>query len=103
MTDDRPNDSSDGPPVFLPEPKRPEPELVQFPPSGATRGQDRTAQSGSRGQQMDPTQRRKGGIPTVVLLLIVIALIFVSAREVSFWPFLAAIGVFLFIMRRARR
>lgn len=103
MTDNRQNGSTDGPPVFLPEPKRPEPELVQFPPAGTTQGQGQTPQPESRGQRLDPAQRRKGGIPTVVLLLIVIALIFVAAREVSFWPFLAAIGVFLFIMRRARR
>lgn len=112
------------PPVYLPEPPREEPQLVDFPPAGgASRPAAGNAPQPGRGQRYEPgrqaegraTDRRpvdrrsdqterqpqkRGGIPIWFILAAMFALFVVGAELESIFPFLIGVGLFIYITTR---
>ena len=89
----------DGPPVFLPEPARPDP-----PPEPDLT--DRTdPPPASRGQRLDPAQDRpqaRRGPPAWALWLGLVATLALSISEGSPIPFLMGAAAFYLFRRRGR-
>lgn len=88
----------DGPPVFLPEPARPDP----LPEDAADRAEPPPA---SRGQRLDPAQDRRQprrGPPPWALWLGLVATLALSISEGSPIPFLMGAAAFYLFRRRGR-
>lgn len=101
MTD--PDSHRDGPPVFLPEPPRhpsdppeteaPAPEPEPEHPGTVTPG---------RGQRLDSLPQGRRGMPSPVLVFILVVTLMISINEGTFFPLLIGLAFFLFLRRRGR-
>ncbi|MDQ2067418.1 hypothetical protein Q9295_13650 [Xinfangfangia sp. CPCC 101601] len=94
----------DVPPVYLPEPPRPAPQRVEFPPAEVPLIKGQLSRGRGTQQRFGPKgAKRKRGMPMWFILACVFALFLIAAEIESFWAFLIAIGVFIYLTRRNRQ
>jgi hypothetical protein len=102
MTDRPP--TSDGPPVFLPEPPRPaDPRVADAAPMPDPQTLDGNAPGTGRRldtSQPEPTSR---GLPTWVIWVGLVAMVALSVEEGSPFPILIGFAAFFLLRKRARR
>lgn len=100
MTD--PDAHRDGPPVFLPEPPRHPPDQPEAEVPEPEPEHPGTFVPG-RGQRLDSLPDRRRGMPSPLLVFILVVTLMISINEGTFFPLLIGLAFFLFLRRQGRR